>query len=109
VVLMVGVYFLLIPNRGRRRLHNFLNNLTKPTTFVKDLLQGKLTRGSQTVQRFMVNTSFSLGGFVDVASQWKMPNHGEDFGQTLAVRGVGKGPYIMLPFFGPPIPVTPPG
>ena len=25
----------------------------------------------------------------------------EDFGQTLAVWGVGSGPYLMLPFFGP--------
>ncbi|MEY4482455.1 MAG: hypothetical protein RIQ84_1617, partial [Pseudomonadota bacterium] len=27
-------------------------------------------------------------------------NH-EDFGQTLAVWGVGDGPYVVLPFFGP--------
>ena len=30
-----------------------------------------------------------------------IPGHGEDFGQTLAVWGVGEGPYLMLPFFGP--------
>jgi phospholipid-binding lipoprotein MlaA len=27
--------------------------------------------------------------------------HTEDFGQTLAVYGVGSGPYIMVPFLGP--------
>jgi phospholipid-binding lipoprotein MlaA len=53
------------------------------------------------VERFLVNTTFGLDGFVDVASHWKIPDHSEDFGQTLAVRGVGEGPYIMLPFFGP--------
>ena len=27
--------------------------------------------------------------------------HDEDFGQTLAVWGVGEGPYLMIPIFGP--------
>ena len=30
-----------------------------------------------------------------------VPNHTEDFGQTLGVYGVGEGPYLVLPFFGP--------
>ena len=30
-----------------------------------------------------------------------LQRHEEDFGQTLAVWGVGEGPYIMLPFLGP--------
>ena len=30
-----------------------------------------------------------------------IPGHGEDFGQTLAVWGVGEGPYLVLPFLGP--------
>jgi phospholipid-binding lipoprotein MlaA len=42
-----------------------------------------------------------LAGFVDVASKIGLDRHEEDFGQTLAVWGVGPGPYIMLPAFGP--------
>jgi phospholipid-binding lipoprotein MlaA len=30
-----------------------------------------------------------------------LPEHDEDFGQTLAVWGVKEGPYLMLPFLGP--------
>ena len=30
-----------------------------------------------------------------------IPGHGEDFGQTMAVWGLGEGPYVVLPFFGP--------
>lgn len=101
VIPTVGLYFVLVPNGGRRAVHNFLNNLTKPTTFVNDLLQGEVTRGSQTVARFLVNTTVGLGGFWDVATRWGMPDHGEDFGQTLAVWGMDEGPYVMLPFFGP--------
>jgi phospholipid-binding lipoprotein MlaA len=36
-----------------------------------------------------------------VASRVGIPKHNEDFGQTLAVWGVGDGPYLVLPFFGP--------
>ena len=42
-----------------------------------------------------------MGGFIDVASKLGLERHEEDFGQTLAVWGVGQGPYIMLPFLGP--------
>ena len=30
-----------------------------------------------------------------------MPKHDEDFGQTLATWGMGAGPYVVVPFFGP--------
>ncbi|MGC3964628.1 MAG: MlaA family lipoprotein [Rhodocyclaceae bacterium] len=30
-----------------------------------------------------------------------MDKHDEDFGQTLGVWGVGDGPYLVLPLFGP--------
>ena len=42
-----------------------------------------------------------LAGFIDVASKMGLERHEEDFGQTLAVWGVGEGPYIMLPGLGP--------
>jgi phospholipid-binding lipoprotein MlaA len=101
VVPTVGLYFVLVGDSGRRGVHNFLNNLTKPTTFVNDVLQGETTRGGQTLGRFLINTTLGLAGVMDVASRIGIPDHGEDFGQTLAVWGVGEGPYVMLPFFGP--------
>jgi phospholipid-binding lipoprotein MlaA len=43
-----------------------------------------------------------LGGFFDpAAGAFHIPSHGEDFGQTLAVWGVGEGPYLVAPVFGP--------
>jgi phospholipid-binding lipoprotein MlaA len=39
---------------------------------------------------------------IDVGGKLGMPDrHYEDFGQTLAVYGVGPGPYLMLPLLGP--------
>jgi phospholipid-binding lipoprotein MlaA len=101
VVPTVALYFVLVPPGGRRAVHHFLDNLTLPTTFVNDMLQGELKRGSQTAARFLVNTTIGFGGFLDPASRMKIPNHGEDLGQTLGDWGVGEGPYLMLPFFGP--------
>jgi phospholipid-binding lipoprotein MlaA len=65
------------------------------------MLQGELTRGGQTAGRFLINTTIGFGGFLDPASHMKIPDHGEDFGQTLAVWGTGEGPFLMLPFLGP--------
>ena len=38
---------------------------------------------------------------VDVAAKWGLPPHKADFGQTLAVWGVGEGPFVELPLLGP--------
>ena len=40
-------------------------------------------------------------GLLDPATDFGIPEHGEDFGQTLAVWGVPSGPYVELPFLGP--------
>ena len=101
VVPSVAVYFVLVPEAGRRGVHNFLGNLSLPTIFVNDIMQGEFGRGAQSAERFIINTGFGFGGFFDPARKFGIPAHGEDFGQTLAVWGVGEGPYLVLPFFGP--------
>src|ERR1700755_3452134 len=49
VVPTVGVYFLLVPEEGRRGVHNFLGNLSIPTIFVNDVLQGEAARAAQSL------------------------------------------------------------
>jgi phospholipid-binding lipoprotein MlaA len=95
------LYFAVVPEDGRHGVHNFLGNLSKPTIFLNDVLQGEFTRGSQTAGRFLINTTLGLGGFFDPATKFGIPDHDEDFGQTLAVWGVKEGPYVVLPFLGP--------
>jgi phospholipid-binding lipoprotein MlaA len=101
VVPTVGLYFILVPESGRRGVHNFLGNLSLPTIFVNDMLQGELSRAGKSMWRLVINSTVGLGGFLDPASKIGIPGHGEDFGQTLAVWGVQEGPYLVLPFFGP--------
>jgi len=101
VIPTVAVYFILVPEPGRRAVHRFLVNLSLPTTLVNDLLQGQITRGSQTAARFVINTTIGFGGILDPASRMKIPDHGSDFGITLGAWGIEEGPYLVLPFLGP--------
>ena len=85
----------------REHLHYFLTNLHLPVTFANDVLQGHFERGGEAIGRFAVNTTLGLAGVFDVATDWEMPYHEEDFGQTMGWYGVGEGPYLMLPLAGP--------
>jgi phospholipid-binding lipoprotein MlaA len=90
-----------VPVVVQRRLHDLLANLQGPVIEVNDLLQGNFDRGWVTFQRFAVNSTVGVLGLFDVASDWDLPFHNADYGQTLAVWGIGEGPYIVLPIFGP--------
>ena len=101
VIPTVGLYFLVLPEGGRRGVHNFLGNLALPTIFVNDMLQGEVSRAGKSMWRLVLNSTIGIAGFWDPAAKIGIPGHGEDFGQTLAVWGVEEGPYLVLPFFGP--------
>lgn len=96
------MYRLATPQFFRTGVSNFLANLSTPVVLANDLLQGEFQRAELTLGRFMMNTILGLGGVIDVGDKLGMPErHYEDFGQTLAVYGVGSGPYLMLPLLGP--------
>ena len=66
------------------------------------MLQGKFKQAGLDRSRFLINTTIGVAGLFDVAARAGIgKNEGEDFGQTLAVWGVGEGPYLMLPLIGP--------
>jgi phospholipid-binding lipoprotein MlaA len=95
------VYRAVFPQPIRDSVRNFLNNLDSPIIFTNDLLQGELARAKVTLVRTVVNTTVGIGGLFDVADRWGFPRHREDFGQTLATLGIGEGPYLFIPLFGP--------
>ena len=90
-----------VPQDARDRVRDFLRNLRSPWILANDILQGEAERAGETLARFTLNTAVGLGGLVDVAGRSGIPYHDEDFGQTLAVWGVGEGPYLVLPILGP--------
>lgn len=89
-----------VPDGAKRGIHNFLGNLQEPSIAVNDALQGNFGRAWTTTERFTVNTVAGGVGLFDVASEWDLPGHQADFGQTLGVWGVGTGPSVQLPLFG---------
>ena len=94
-------FYSKFPPRIKNGITNFFNNLEEVDTCVNQLLQGKPKKSANDLTRFLINSTVGLGGFIDVASKMGLERHEEDFGQTLAVWGVGEGPYIMLPGLGP--------
>ena len=95
------VYRHILPDVVRERIHLFLMNLRTPVILANDLMQGEPERAGETLERFVINSTVGVGGLFDVAAEWGLEPHNENFGQTLAVWGAGEGPYLMLPFFGP--------
>jgi len=98
---IVSTYRSIIPDPARRGVTNFLRNLRSPITFANSLLQGNVDRAGQTIGRFVVNSTFGILGFADIAADLGTPYQYEDFGQTLAKWGVGDGSYLYVPVFGP--------
>lgn len=94
-------YRFLIPQPARNGIRNALENLRSPVVLLNDLLQGEGNRARITLGRLMVNSTLGIGGILDVSRDWGVPGHSEDFGQTLAVWGVGEGPYLFIPILGP--------
>ena len=91
----------LLPAFVRDRVTNFFGNLADVPNAINNLLQGKPRRALSDTLRVVLNTTFGLVGFFDVAAFADLEKSDEDFGQTLAVWGVGSGPYFMLPLLGP--------
>jgi phospholipid-binding lipoprotein MlaA len=94
-------YRAVVPPFGRDRIADFLDNLGAPVVFLNDVLQGNVALATKTLERFALNSSFGVFGIMDVAKPMGIPDHDAGFGQTLGVWGVGEGPYLVLPFFGP--------
>lgn len=94
-------YVAVIPAIARRGVTNFFNNLGVVVTTFNDALQAKGTKVPVDFARFTTNLVFGLGGLIDVATELRIENRNEDFGQTLGYWGLNSGPYLVLPFFGP--------
>jgi len=86
----------------RNSIGNFFNNIFYPMRLVNNILQGKIKNSGEETGRFLINTTVGILGLFDPAtSYFNLKAHDEDLGQTLGYWGVGAGPHIVLPFFGP--------
>jgi phospholipid-binding lipoprotein MlaA len=90
-----------VPEIVRNGVDNVFGNINDLWSAANHVLQGKLQGGIEQGFRFLTNTVIGLGGVLDVATDMRMQRQVEDFGQTLGRWGVGPGPFVMLPLFGP--------
>jgi phospholipid-binding lipoprotein MlaA len=96
-------YTTVTPKPVRQGVDNAFENAKFPVRFVNSSLQGKFDRAGKEVQKFGVNTFTGFGGLIKqsdrIPSLADVPT--EDTGQTLATWGIGHGPFLVLPVFGP--------
>ncbi len=93
-------YQKIVPQFVQTGVGNFFGNLGDVWTGVNDMLQGKFEDGLNDFMRVAVNSTFGIGGLIDIGSEAGIRKHREDFGQTLGVWGVRAGPYVVLPVLG---------
>jgi len=98
------IYRSVTPDVVETGITNFFRNLNELDNTANQILQGKPTLAINDFSRFIINTTFGLGGFLDVGTNLGLERHDEDFGQTLGAWGVGSGPFLMLPLLGPSTP-----
>jgi phospholipid-binding lipoprotein MlaA len=94
-------YAFVMPDFAQQGITNFITNIYGFNSFYNSLLQGELKGAMQSGGRFLVNSTLGLAGLVDVATPMGLEPFNADFGQTLAVWGVGTGPFVMMPVIGP--------
>lgn len=94
-------YQTITPDFVDRGVTNFFSNLNDIAVAVNSLLQLKVDQALSVATRFVFNSTIGIAGFFDVGTAVDLPRYDEDFGQTLAFWGVGPGPFVMVPLFGP--------
>lgn len=90
-----------LPQFVRTGVSNFFGNLNDLWSAVNQWAQGRGEVGFNSFGRFLMNSTLGLGGIVDWATALQVPKENSNLGQTVGRWGVGSGPYIVLPFFGP--------
>jgi phospholipid-binding lipoprotein MlaA len=98
---IVKAYSTILPDFAEKGVSNFFNNVREIKTFYNSALQLQGEATVDTLARFGINTTVGILGVWDPATRWGFERHLEDFGQTLGHYGVGNGPFLVLPLFGP--------
>lgn len=95
------VYTTIVPRFARHGVTRFFENLGDVNSSLNCFLQGKPREGFTDIGRIAINSTIGIGGLFDPATAMGLKDQDEDFGQTFAVWGLPRGPYVELPFLGP--------
>ena len=90
-----------IPATGRDAISNFFDNLHEPGNVLNSALQGDPDHAATSFWRFVLNSTFGLGGMRDFAGENGLKEYDVAFDSTLKTYGVDEGSYVVLPLLGP--------
>ena len=95
-------YSRVLPLELRECFGNFFLNIVFPVNFLNSALQGDLRTVTVVTERFLINSTIGVYGFIDVgANEFDIGPRRADFGQTLGRWGIGEGIFIYWPVVGP--------
>lgn len=94
-------YTYVTPQPVRSCVNNIFNNVGDVWSAANSFLQGRGLDFVNTIGRVLFNTTMGVGGCFDVATANGANRIPNDFGTTLGVWGLGQGPYLVLPLWGP--------
>ena len=98
----VSSVYRVLPSPIKAGVSNSLNNLSNVVTIPNNILQGEFALAGANTGRFLINTTIGILGLFDVATYFGFSAYEkEDYGQSLAVHGMGPGCYLVLPVLGP--------
>jgi phospholipid-binding lipoprotein MlaA len=96
-------YNVIVPDRVQQMIDHGFDNIKVVPRLVNNMLQWKWKAFSTELGRFLINSTFGIGGLFDIAKQefgLEKPK-GADFGVTLGKWGSEPGPFLILPFLPP--------
>lgn len=95
-------YTFIMPDFAETGVTNAFRNLAFPLRFVSNLLQGRADGAVKETGAFLVNSTVGIGGLGNPAGHFEsLQTPREDLGQAFGSWGIGHGPYLVLPLFGP--------
>ena len=94
-------YRFVVPTLARQSVRRFFHNMNTPVFVVNNILQLRFLDAAESLAAFVVNTTIGWAGLFDAGKELGLDSRETDFGQTLALMGVGSGPYLMVPILGP--------
>ncbi|SDK91029.1 phospholipid-binding lipoprotein MlaA [Maridesulfovibrio ferrireducens] len=97
----VNIYTTVLPKPVRKGVTNAVNNLNEVNVILNSSLQGRGEKVLRSFYRLLLNSTFGILGIMDVADDWGIKRVVTSTADTLGVWGMGPGPYVVLPLFGP--------
>lgn len=94
-------YRKITPKPVRTAVGNFFDNFRDVNSFASNLLRGNVKNAGYDFMRVAVNTTFGLGGLINIADEAGMPNNKNTLGDTFASWGWKNSNYLVVPLAGP--------